>query len=463
MGLGRDSETRRLLVITYHYPPDGAVGGQRWAGLSKYLARLGWEVHIITASAGDPQDGTPGVHRHFRPRRGTLNEAYRSVAGRLRQTSSRDRQVPPPNPDLRPPVPVITPITAARRILRSSIDFPDVGRGWILRATAAARSLLREKKFDVVVTSGPPHSAHFAGLLATAGQDALLWIDMRDPWSAIYGRRGPDAWYVRAERLVLRHMERLIFQRADKVVANTREFASALRVADPQLDVVWFPNGVDLETVPPRDSSAVERGSIAYIGTLYAYRGLATVCEAMRRLLEDRPEAAETLRLNVAGAAESPQQLRDDIAAAGLTSLVTLHGMLPRAKALDLLNRSHLALVLAQDLPMAVPAKLFESVGLGIPTLVIAEDTSPAAREARRIGAMTVDGRDVQGLRALFEDLIAGRIPTTIAPNAAVSYEELASRMDRLLRDAVARRYGDAKRDAFDTASSNERQSVTVP
>jgi hypothetical protein len=41
---------RRLLVITYHFPPDGSVGGQRWAGLSKYLARLGWEVHVITAA-----------------------------------------------------------------------------------------------------------------------------------------------------------------------------------------------------------------------------------------------------------------------------------------------------------------------------------------------------------------------------------------------------------------------------
>jgi glycosyltransferase involved in cell wall biosynthesis len=214
--------------------------------------------------------------------------------------------------------------------------------------------------------------------------------------------------------------------------------------------------------VPPRDLSAVEQGSIAYIGTLYAYRGLSSVCDAMRRLLNDRPEAAATLRLNVAGAAESPQQLRDDIAAAGLASVVTIHGMLPHAKALELLNRSHLALVLAQDLPMAVPAKLFESVGLGIPTLVIAEDTSTAAREARRIGAMTLDGRDVQGLRALFEDLVAGRIPTTIASNTPVSYEELSIQMDRLLRDAVERRQGDAIRDAFDSASSNERRASSL-
>jgi hypothetical protein len=173
MGLARDSETRRLLVITYHFPPDGAVGGQRWDGLSKYLARLGWEVHVITASPGGPQDATPGVHRHFRPRRRTLNDLYKAVAGRFRQAPNGNSQIAPEKPDPPRPVSLRRPVAAARRILRTSIDFPDVGRGWVLRATAAARSLLRERKFDVVITSGPPHSTHLAGLLATL-DDALV-------------------------------------------------------------------------------------------------------------------------------------------------------------------------------------------------------------------------------------------------------------------------------------------------
>src|SRR5206468_11730330 len=74
---------RRLLVISYHFPPDGAVGGLRWAGLSKYLARVGWEVHIVTAAEG-PAAVTPGVHRHHcRPRR-TLNDRYKAFSARRR-------------------------------------------------------------------------------------------------------------------------------------------------------------------------------------------------------------------------------------------------------------------------------------------------------------------------------------------------------------------------------------------
>jgi len=127
----------------------------------------------------------------------------------------------------------------------------------------------------------------------------------------------------------------------------------------------------------------------------------------------------------------------DAIASAGLTTQVSIHGVLPRAQALKLLSRSHLALVLAQDQPMCVPAKIYESMGLGVPTLVIAEEGSAAAREARRIGAMTLDGADVDGLRLLMEDMLAGRIPTRIEPRTPISYEELAVQMDSLLRGSV--------------------------
>jgi hypothetical protein len=221
---------------------------------------------------------------------------------------------------------------------------------------------------------------------------------------------------------------------------NTPQFASALRVTEPDLDVTCLLNGVDLEHVPQRDAITVQRGSIAYVGTLYVGRNLSSVCAAMRQLLNDKPEAAASLRLNVAGPMAHPhrRQFEDDIVAAKLTSLVNIHGVLPRAQALDLLTRSSLALVLAQDHPMQVPAKLYESVAIGVPTLVIAEEMSAAACEARRIGAMTLDGANVEGLRSLLEDMLAGRIPTKIEAKGPISYANLAQEWDSLLRKSLA-------------------------
>jgi len=437
--LAGNSRVRRLLVITYHFPPDGAIGGQRWAGLSKYLARLGWEVHIVTASDPGQEHPTPNVHRHFRRRRRTLNDVYRAVAGRFRQRSGGHHSLARQATALPRSSPWLKPFAAVRGFVGSAMSLPDDGRGWVAVAAVAARALLREQKFDVVISSGPPHSAHFAGLAATLGRDAQFWMDMRDPWSVTPRFGAHDEDLARVERLVLRQMERLVFPRAARVIVNTFQFERALAVSEPDIAVTCLPNGVDLEHVPARNAVEVRRGSVAYVGTLYFGRNLTSVCAAMRRILNDKPEAAANLRLDVAGPMDEPhrRKFQDEIEAAGLTSVVKIHGSLSRAQALQLLRRSHLALVLAQGQPMQVPAKLYESVGLGVPTLVIAEDTSAAACEARRIGAMTVDNADVDGLQSLFEDLLAGGIPTTIQPRTPITYAHLAQQLDGLLRESL--------------------------
>jgi glycosyltransferase involved in cell wall biosynthesis len=435
-----DAGMRRLLIITYHFPPDGAIGGERWAGLSKYLARLGWEVHVVTASPPSSGEAPSDVHRHFCPPRRTSNDLYRAAIGRLRSvtraSNGRDTSA---NPGRSPRFSWLRPFSALRRVLASSIYFPDYGRGWVSRAASVARALLEDREFDVVITSGPPHSAHFAGLFAIRGGPVPLWIDMRDPWAASPAGQVPQDQLFRAERFLLSRLEKLLFQRASKVIANTLEFATSLSDAEPTLDVVYFPNGIDLEQLPARDPRNVQRRSIACLGTLYAGRNLSSVLAAMRAVLSERPEDAAALRLNIAGPIDAAhhEQLLEEIATSGLGTLVQIHGVIPRIRALDLLNRSHLALVLAQGQPMQVPAKLYECVGLGTVTLVITEEVSASAREARRIGATVLADGDIDGIRSILNEMLDGRLPTKIEPAAPISYLELGVQMDRLLREAL--------------------------
>src|SRR4051812_6280385 len=83
-----DAVSGRLLIITYHFPPDGAIGGQRWAGLSKYLARLGWEVHVVTSAAAPHDDEPSNVHRHVCNPRRTFNDFYKSAVGSAKSAAS---------------------------------------------------------------------------------------------------------------------------------------------------------------------------------------------------------------------------------------------------------------------------------------------------------------------------------------------------------------------------------------
>lgn len=428
---------RRLLVITYHFPPDGAIGGQRWAGLSKYLARLDWEVHVITASPQPPNEEPSRVHRHSCQPRRTFNDYYKSALRRFRRADDPSKSGPVAADSGRRSQ---RAFSVLRRALANAMYFPDYARGWILRAATCARALMDERRFDVVVTSGPPHSALLAGLFAVRGRPEPLWIDMRDPWVTGNARYiAHDPHYFRAEWFVLSQLEKLVFRHATRVIVNTPEFAVSLRAAEPSLDVVFFPNGIDTDQLPARDPHNVQRCSIACVGTLYGRRNLSSVLRAMRAVLAERPAEGAELRLSVAGQMDSAhrEQMLEDVAALSLDTLVDIRGVIPHSQALELLNRSHLALVLAQDQPMQVPAKLYECVGMGVATLVIAEETSAAAREARRVGAMVVADGDTDGLRSVLSDMLDGRLPTRIEAKAPISYKELGVQMDRLLREAL--------------------------
>ena len=100
--------------------------------------------------------------------------------------------------------------------------------------------------------------------------------------------------------------------------------------------------------------------------------------------------------------------------------------------ALELMNHSHINLVLAKNQPTQVPAKLYECVAMGHPTLVITQTTSAAAREARRIGATMCEAHDVMGIKAFDQD-IWRNAPGRVDGSSQISCEAIAAEMGALL------------------------------
>jgi glycosyltransferase involved in cell wall biosynthesis len=420
--------------------------------MSKYLARMGWDVHVVTAAPPGDEPPVPGVHRHYRPRRVTLNSVYNSVARRLRGALRKGPAEPRPagpaqvamemKPDPNPPSAnrLVTMIGWVRLMGQTALGFPDVGRGWVLAAASEARSLLREQHFDAVVTSGPPHSAHFAGVFATLGRSEPCFVDMRDPWYGTHGKWASYGLSLRSLQILIWLLQSFLFRYAARVIVNTQEFADALAHYVPELPVEHVSNGIDLERLPERTSDRFEGYSIAYVGTLYVGRNFSAILEGLHALKRDRPDAARKLKLRIAGHMDEPnhERLRAELSALDVEDMVEFHGILPRAAALQLLGKSQLALVLAQDQPRQVPAKIYECVGLGVPTLVVTEPGSAAAREAERIGGLVLDSRDAGAWRAILEDVVDGRIPDAMPPIAPISYAALAPQMDRILRGEMS-------------------------
>src|SRR5437764_583689 len=310
----------RLLVITYHFGSNGAVGGLRWTGITKYLVRLGWEVRVITAAPPPPSPGHASVESC--PRFWTILDAcrlLRRLAVRQSLASFPDGSWSAPGTELQ------GLLGKVRSEVAAFLAFPDESRGWVFRAALRARSVIRRFQPHVVVSSGPPHSAHLVAGMAAAGTATRWLIDLRDPWG------GPlkEAW------------------------------AAHARV----------------------------------------------------------------------GAA---------VAAAGMAPHVEVLGALSRPEAMNVLSRSQLAVVLAQEQELQIPAKLYESVAMGIPTLVVAPATSAAAVEGARVGAVVCDPADVERMAGLFEDLWRDGARAWPPCRVPISYDGIAVPVDRLLRNGHA-------------------------
>lgn len=429
------SATRRLLVITYHFGPEGSVGGLRWYGFTKYLERLGWTSAILTAA--ETNGGAARVERC--PRFLTCLDGLRSVRDLMR------RHAPPGSSDSTPaPAPSRAGVLQhVSRELMAWLALPDESRGWILRATLRARALIRSFQPDVVVSSGPPHAAHLVAGLALAVSPVRWVIDLRDPWAGPL----PAIWDSHrilgslSHRILSRRLERVAFRAAAAVLTTSSQLADVLATQYPDARIVCVPNGVDPERLPKPAANPYPGVSLAYTGTLYGGRDIGPVLRALGLFLKRHPDAARAgSRLRVAGAVDShhARALAETVAAAGIEQRVELLGMLPRTEALQLVARSRLAVILAQEQELQIPAKLYEAVAMGIPTLVLAPEGTATATEARRLGAMVHDSDDVEGIARLLERLwqdggaLRPRCPVDI------THEALAVRMDALLRSEIA-------------------------
>lgn len=425
----------RLLVVNYHYPPDRSVGGLRWAGLSKHLARIGWEVHVLSGSGVDGLRDGVQVHvvRRFR----TINDLYLIVADGYRKWLGPRRPVNVPGVEASSRSGFFRALRWLRREAASMMSFPDESRGWTFRAAWGVRRLVKRFEPDVVVSSGPPHTAHLATALGVKGRKVPLMLDFRDPWSMRLGAFRHDPVYGTSfARLLIPRMERAVFGAAREVIANTRELADITRSANPYVRVSWLRNGLDIESLPvQRNGERLPGLAVLHAGTLYGGRDSEPILKAFRLFLNQHPEAArDGSKIRFVGPMEHGREesLRAKIENNGLTDCIDVLGVVDRPTALDFVRRSHVSLVLAQNQELQVPAKLYESLVLSRNPLVIAEPGSATAREGRELGVAVCAPEDIEGIARVYERAWFGG---QISPVAAerVDYSHLAVHLEELL------------------------------
>lgn len=428
-----------LLVACFHAPPGTAVGGLRWWGLSRHLARRGWRVHLLTAQEGSDREEVPeGMSVQVVPLDTTLNDRY--LAWKQARASARPDSAPG-SPD-----PAATEasngesgsgtLARVRKELGGLLSFPDEGRGWIRPLGSAMAEVIPRLRPDVVVSSGPPHSIHLGTGMGVRASGVPWVVDFRDPW----------AEYLEAHRdrsmadPIVGRLEAGVIRRAARIVTTTEDLAASLALQHRGCHTVALPNGVDLESLPRRPVNTKSGLRVAHLGTLYLQRDPIPVIRAFARFVRANPPArSDGSVLSFIGHVQPDFLAAIERAAQeeGVVEQVQIVPPCPREEALHLLATTGVSLVLAQDQKSAIPAKIYEAVGMGVPTLVITEHDSASAAAGRKLGTAVHEAHDLEGMARSLERAWRGEWTGALPDGVLIDYADLAGEAARILEACI--------------------------
>ena len=459
---------RRLLLLSYHFPPGQGVGALRWEKLAAFAAEREWGLDVVTlhprslpavdwARLVDLPAATRvyGVLARVHPAERLERLVWR-VYRRLWRPPPRHagppRQDGPPDRDdfalagLVARHHVRWRVTAPRDYVRAFEAWLDFAHenAWGRAAGLTALRLAQPGVHQAVVTSGPPHMVHLAGRLLSRRRGLPHVMDMRDPWflsPALPVSVASPAWYW----LVARY-ERNAVDHAALVVTNTEPFRIAMQARYPHARsrIISVLNGCDEEQMP--SAPAARRFTIAYAGSIYIDRNPRMVFRAAARVVGELRLTPDQFGFDFIGNVDSFSGVPLDVIVReeGLEGYVRMRAIVPRREALASLAEAAMLLSLPQDIALSIPSKLFEYMQFDAWLLVLAKRDSATELLLRRTSADVVEPGDLdkmaEVLRTRYLQFVAGAHPTRVAANGRFSRRAQAQVLFDALEDCVAYR-----------------------
>jgi hypothetical protein len=394
----RTGARKRVLILSYYWPPAGGPGVQRFLKFSRYLREYGWEPVVITPENGSYPNLDPSLEADVPEgmeviRTGTLEPfaLYNRLSGKkgkevsVAMTGFKDNN---------------SPVQRLAKWVRANAFIPDARVGWKRYAVAAAHKRIKAGGIDAVITTGPPHSTHLAGLALrrkAPGGRPLPWLaDMRDPWTTVYY----NAFFPRTARTkrVDRALEDRVLREADQTVVISpgmeREFAGRAKA----LKVIV--NGFDEEDLYTGERTASEHFRLCYIGNMKPNQQLPVLWQALAQCRQEDPAFARDFRMHFTGSLDS--SVAGLIREAGLEDALIVDGFVQHTEAT---KRMALAPMLLFPIPESpdneriLTGKIFEYLASGNRMLSIGPENGDAARLLAEAGKPPMlDYRDRAGM-----------------------------------------------------------------
>nr|CBL87543.1 glycosyl transferase protein, family 1 [uncultured Flavobacteriia bacterium] len=176
---------KKVLIITYYWPPSGGAGVQRWLKFIKYLPNYNWNPTVFTVRNGEypvlDEVLLKDVPEHINVIKGPIWEPYsfyKKITGRKKYDRINSSFLS----QKRKKMVLFEKLSIW---IRGNFFIPDARRFWIKPSIRILSKILEQNTFDAIISTGPPHSTH---LIAStlAKRFSIPWLaDFRDPWTNI--------------------------------------------------------------------------------------------------------------------------------------------------------------------------------------------------------------------------------------------------------------------------------------
>lgn len=374
---------KKILIISYAWPPMEGVGLIRARKFVKYLPQYGWEPVVLTVKPEGSQqvvDIDPLGVKVYRTEYKDIIAMLKSIC---RVGPAAKHSVSTPSGEVK---------AEERRpgvsIIREAVTIPDDQIGWYWPAVEEGRKIIESEHIDAILSTSPPETSHLIARKLKRSY-SIPWVaDLRDLWSEDHFRPRPAL-----KRTLLRQIERTVLKDADRVITVSKPWAESLKSSllcrDSHVRVIE--NGFDDEDFKGIGHSKNKKFTIIYTGKLHRdNQPIEGFLQGVKDLISDGLIDRNRLQVDFYIFGYDKPDLAKLAGDYGLSDCVREHGRVPYKDSLRLQRSSDLLLFFQWRGRMRegwYSAKIYDYIGSGRPILAVAEKDGIIADLISRTGS----------------------------------------------------------------------------
>ncbi|MBK9108423.1 MAG: glycosyltransferase family 4 protein [Saprospiraceae bacterium] len=431
---------KKLLIISYYWPPSGGSGVQRWLYFVKYLRSFGWEPIIYTVEKGE--------YPYLDPELGKLiPEGIEVIRKPIWEPYFIFKKIRGGNKAVDP---TIMSVGKKQSIfhklafwIRGNLFIPDPRIFWLKPSVSYLCDYLQQHPVDLLVSTGPPHSMH---LIAQKLKRKLQipWIaDFRDPWTQIFYfdtlRLSSFARYIH------QHLERSVLKNADAIITVSPSCKEGLElICNRNVEVIT--NGYEPFEKIDLIKNEKDKIILLYSGVLTLDRNPELFWIKLKEYVDQHPELKDRLELQFIGNVDPA--IIEYIKKFGIFHLDHFSPMPHKQLEHYLWKADLLLLIGVPGNNGVVTGKFFEYLFLNKPILSVAPEESDLASLLNQTqSGFNADFEDPVRMQEMIESAFCALLNDSYKPDvksvAAYSRKNLTSQLADLMNTVLMEKQQD--------------------